>query len=110
VVESLNTLASKLAARGSGLVQLLAINAGTAASSGALTETAVVRREFDAAGANRGGTLVERVPVAGRWGLIRQGEVGLGLLNFSGLVGVLVNDGLAAVSVVWLLWGYHEGN
>lgn len=92
VVESLNTLAANLVARGSGLVQLLTINAGTATSSGALTETTVIRGDLEAAGANSGGTLVKRVPVTGRWGLVRQGQVGFGILDFCGLVGVLVDD------------------
>lgn len=94
MVEPLNTLAANVVARGSGLVQLLTINAGTATSSGALTETTVVRGVLEATGANSGGTLVKRVPVTGRWRLVRQGQAGLGILNFCGLVGVLVDDRL----------------
>jgi hypothetical protein len=82
VVQSLSTLASNLAIRGSVGVQHIAINTGTAAGSGALAQAAVVRGELNATRTDSSSALIRGVPVAGNWGLLGQRQVRLGLLNF----------------------------
>lgn len=75
-------------------MQLLSINAGAAASSCTLAQATVIRRVLETPRAHISGTLVKGVKVTGNRGLVGQRQVGLGLLDFRGLVGVLVNDGL----------------
>lgn len=97
VIQALNTLTADIATRSGALVQLGAINAGTAANSGWATKGCiVVTRDgaLNTARANVDSSLVRRVPVAGDGRLIREREVGLGLVDLLGLVGVLVDERL----------------
>lgn len=94
VIEPFSSLASNSLARGSGLVQFLAINTDTAASSSAFTQAAAIRRELNGSGANTSDALIHRVPVTRNWRVLGERQVGLGVLNFLGLVGVFVDDGL----------------
>ena len=75
-------------------MQLLAINARAAAGSCTLAQATVIRRVLETPRAHISGTLVKGVEVTSSWGLLRQRQVGLRLLDFRGLVGVLVDDGL----------------
>lgn len=80
--------------RGSVGVQHVAINPSTAVGRGTLTQAAVVRGELKASRADGSSALVHGVPVASNRRVLGKRQVGLGLLNLSGLVGVLVDDGL----------------
>lgn len=51
-------------------------------------------RSLKATGTNIDGSLIRRVPIAGSRGVLRQRQLGLGLVNLLGLVGVLVDDRL----------------
>jgi hypothetical protein len=78
-------------------VHLGAIDAGTAASSGGATEGGIiVTRDgpLNTTRADIDSSLIGGVPVTGDGRLVREGEVGLGLVNLLRLVGVLVDDGL----------------
>lgn len=97
VLQALNTLTADIATRSGALVQLGAINADTAASSGWATKGCIVvtrNGALNTARANVDSSLVRGVPVAGDGRLIREREVGLGLVNLLGLVGVLVDERL----------------
>jgi hypothetical protein len=78
-------------------VQLCTVDAGAAASSGGTTEGGIIVTgdgALNTTGANVDSSLVGGVPVTGDRGLVREREVGLGLVDLLGLVGVLVNEGL----------------
>lgn len=78
-------------------MQFRAVNTDAAGSGGGSTESAVALtgdRFLETAGANIDSTLIGGVPVAGSWGLVRQRQVGLGLVDLLWLVLVLVDDGL----------------
>jgi hypothetical protein len=97
VVQALNTLTTNIATRSGTLVQLLAVDAGTAASgSGAAKGGVVVTRDgtLDTTRADVDSSLVRGVPVTSDGGLVGERQVGLGLVDLLGLVGVLVDDGL----------------
>lgn len=95
--QALSTLAADTLVRGGVLVQLRAIDTDAAGSGGGLAQSTVALTGdwgLETARANVDGTLVGRAPVAGSRGLLRQRQVGLGLVDLLGLVGVLVDDGL----------------
>lgn len=97
VLQSLNTLTTDIATGYGGLVQLGAINAGTAASSGGATKSGIVVTRDGALNTTRAdvdSSLIGGVPVAGDRGLVRKRQVGLSLVDLLGLVGVLVDEGL----------------
>lgn len=78
-------------------MQLRTVDTGTATSSGGAAKGSVVvtrDRAFDTTRTHVDGSLVGGVPVTGDGGLIREGQVGLGLVDLLGLVGVLVDNGL----------------
>lgn len=94
MIESFGCLASNRLARGSGFVQFIAINTGTATSSSAFAQAAAVRRELNGSRANTSYALIHGVPVASNWRVLGERQVGLGALNFLGLVGIFVDNGL----------------
>jgi hypothetical protein len=78
-------------------VQLITINARTAGSGGGATQSSVVLAGdglLKTAIADIDIALIEGVPVTGDRGVLRQGKVGLGLLDLLSLVGALVDDRL----------------
>lgn len=79
------------------LVQFITVFVDTASCGCGPTQSAVALAgdgAFHATRANVDSALVGRVPVASHWGLLGQGQVGLGLVDLLGLVGILVDDGL----------------
>lgn len=99
VVQVLSALASDIAVGSSALVQFRAVDTDAALGGGGATESTVALAGdglLESAGANVDGALVGGVPVASSWGLLRQGQVGLGLVDLLRFVLVLVDDGLEA--------------
>lgn len=98
VVQVLSTLTTDIPGRGSALVQLSAVDTGAAGRGGRPAQSAVTLTGdglFEAARSDVDRTLVGGVPITFSWGLVGQGQVGLGLVDLLGLVGaVLVDDGL----------------
>lgn len=79
------------------LVVFLAGTSYTASSGRRLMQSGVViarGRAFKASRADVDGSLVSRLPVACGWGLVRQRQVRLVLIDFFALVGFIVVDGL----------------
>lgn len=85
-------------ARDSVGVQHVAINASTAVGRSTLAQATVVRRELKASRADGSSARVRGVPVASNGRVFGQRQVGLGVLDLGGLVGVLVDDGLDRMS------------
>ena len=82
------------------LVQLFTRDTDAAASSGGAAQGIIATvgseggRSLEATRADVNGALVGGVPVTSDWGVLGQRQVGLGLINFLGLVCVLVDDRL----------------
>lgn len=90
-------LTANISSRGGVLVQFSTVFADTASCGRRAAQSAVALSgdgALQATRANIDGALVGRVPVTSHWGLLGQGQVGLGLVDLLGLVGVLVDDGL----------------
>lgn len=98
VIQALNALAPDILARRSALVQFSSRNTRAASCSRGAAQSGVTlarNGSLHTSGADIDSALVGRVPVARSWGVLRQRQVGLGLLDLLGLVGVLFDDGLA---------------
>lgn len=78
-------------------MQIGTVDTGTATSSGGATKGGIVvtrDRALDTTRADVDGSLVGGIPVTGDGRLVGERQVGLGLVNLLGLVGVLVDYGL----------------
>ena len=87
------------------LVQLVTRHTDAAASSGGATQGIIATigseggRSLEATRSNVNGALVGGVPVTSDWRVLGQRQVGLGLVDLLGLVGVLVDDRLLIVDI-----------